>query len=149
LNHALAMRQPGSVFKPFVYAAALETAVAGGPNIFTPASVVDDSPTTFYYDRKTYEPTNYHEHFMGSVTLRKALAFSLNVATVEVAEKVGYDRVARMAHRLGLNEAIKPTPAVALGAYETTPIEIAGAYTVFANDGAHVTPTTISLVRAP
>jgi penicillin-binding protein 1B len=149
LNRVLAMRQPGSAFKPFVYAAALETAVSGGPNIFTPASTVDDSPTTFYFDRQTYEPSNFHQEYMGRVTLRTALAHSLNVATVQLAQEVGYDRVVRMAHRVGLNEAIKPTPAVALGAYETTPLEIAGAYTVFANDGRHVTPTTISLVRGP
>lgn len=149
LNHVLAMRQPGSVFKPFVYAAAMESAVAGGPNIYTPASTVDDEPTTFYFDRQAYQPSNFHQEYMGHVTLRTALAHSLNVAAVQLAQKVGYDKVVRMAHRVGLNEAIKPTPAVALGAYETTPLEIAGAYTVFANDGAHVTPTTISLVRAP
>jgi penicillin-binding protein 1B len=149
LNHVLSMRQPGSVFKPFVYAAALETAVTGGPRIFTPASVVDDSPTTFYFDRQTYQPSNFHQNFMGSVTLRTALAHSLNVGTVQLAQKVGYDRVVQMAHRVGLNEAIKATPSVALGAYETTPLEIAGAYTVFANEGSHVTPTTISLARAP
>ena len=149
LNHVLAMRQPGSVFKPFVYATALETAVAGGSTIFTPASVVDDAPTTFYFDRQSYQPSNFHQEYMGPVTLRTALAHSLNVATVQLAQEVGYDRVVRMAHRVGLNEAIKATPAVALGAYETTPLEIAGAYTVFANEGSHVTPTTISLVRAP
>jgi len=149
LNHVLAMRQPGSVFKSFVYAAALDTAVSGGPHIFTPASVVDDSPTTFYYGRKAYQPANFHEQFMGSVTLRTALAHSLNVATVQVAQTIGFDRVVAMAQRAGLNDAIKPTPAVALGAYETTPLEIAGAYTLFANHGARVTPTTIALVRAP
>jgi penicillin-binding protein 1B len=149
LNHVLAMRPPGSVFKPFVYAAALETAVAGGPAIMTPATVVDDSPTTFYYDRQVYQPSNFHQHFMGPVTLRSALAHSLNVATVQVAQEIGYDRVVKMARRVGLNDAIKPTPAVALGAYESTPLEIAGAYTMFANEGSRVTPTTISLVRAP
>ena len=102
LNHVLAMRQPGSVFKPFVYAAALETAVTGGPRIFTPASVVDDSPTTFYFDRQTYQPSNFHQNFMGAVTLRTALAHSLNVGTVQLAQKVGYDRVVQMARRVGL-----------------------------------------------
>jgi penicillin-binding protein 1B len=149
LNHALSMRQPGSVFKPFVYAAALETAVAGGSSILTPASVMVDEPTTFYFNRQVYQPSNFHEHYMGPVTLRTALAHSLNIATVQLAQQVGYDRVLRMARRAGLNEAIKATPAMALGAYETTPLEIAGAYTVFANDGIRVTPTTISLVRAP
>jgi penicillin-binding protein 1B len=149
LNHVLSMRPPGSVFKPFVYAAALETAVAGGPTILTPASTVEDEPTTFYYGRQSYTPSNFHQHFMGTVTLRNALARSLNVATVQVAQEIGYDRVVKMARRVGLNDAIQPTPAVALGAYDTTPLEIAGAYTTFANEGAHVTPTTISLVRAP
>jgi penicillin-binding protein 1B len=86
---------------------------------------------------------------MGTVTLRNALAHSLNVATVQVAQKIGYDRVVKMARRVGLNDDIQPTPAVALGAYDTTPLEIAGAYTTFANEGVRVTPTTISLVRAP
>jgi penicillin-binding protein 1B len=148
LNHALAMRQPGSAFKPFVYAAALETALTGGPQVLTPASVVDDSPTTFFYNGRTYEPDNFHHGFMGNVTLRTALAHSLNVATVEVAERVGYSKVVDLAHRAGLNEKIRPTPAVALGAYETTPLEIAGAYTMFANQGRRLRPTTIALARA-
>jgi penicillin-binding protein 1B len=148
LDHALAMRQPGSVFKPFVYAAALETAVAGGSTILTAATVVPDEPTTFFFNHQVYQPNDYHEGYEGSVTLRAALAHSLNVPAVEVAEKVGYEKVVQMAHRMGLNEAIKATPSVALGSYETTPLEIAGAYTVFANNGAHVTPTTISLVRS-
>ncbi len=149
LNHVLAMRQPGSVFKPFVYAAALDTAIEGGAHIFTPATVVNDAPTTFYFGRKTYQPSNFHQNFMGEVTLRTALAHSLNVATVELAQEVGYDRVVAMARRAGLNEDIKATPAVALGAYETTPYEIAGAYTIFANGGRRISPTTVSLVRSP
>lgn len=147
LDHVLAMRQPGSVFKPIVYAAALDTAVTGGQKIFTPASTLTDEPTTFYFGRQVYQPANFRNEYMGTVTLRTALAHSLNNAAVELAQEVGYDRVVDMAHRFGLNEAIQPTPAVALGAYETTPLEIAGAYTVFANGGQHVTPTTISLIR--
>ena len=148
LNHALAMRQPGSVFKPFVYAAALNTAVAGGKEIFTPASLVDDSPTTFSFGNQTYTPSNFEHDFMGEVTLRTALAHSLNVAAVKVAQQVGFDKVVAMARRAGLNNNIQPTPAVALGAYETTPLEIAGAYTMFANQGKRVTPSTVALVRA-
>jgi penicillin-binding protein 1B len=148
LNHALAMRQPGSVFKPFVYAAALDTAIEGGSQILTAATILNDQPTTFAYDRgKTYQPSNFKHEFMGDVTLRTALAHSLNVATVSLAQQVGLDRVVAMAHRAGLNNGIKATPAVALGAYETTPIEIAGAYTLFANQGMRVAPTAISLVR--
>jgi penicillin-binding protein 1B len=85
---------------------------------------------------------------MGSVTLRDALAHSLNVATVTLASEVGYNKVVETAKRLGLNDAIKPTPAVALGAYEATPLEIAGAYTAFANQGQHVNPAMVSQVRA-
>lgn len=147
-DRVLAMRQPGSVFKPFVYAAALDTAVSGGARVFTPDSTVDDSPTTFHFGNKTYTPGNFGNVFHGQVTLRDALAHSLNVATVKLAEAVGYDKVVEMARKAGLNHGIQPTPAVALGAYETTPLEIAGAYTTFANEGRRVSPTTISVVRA-
>ena len=149
LNHAVSMRQPGSVFKPFVYAAALDTAIEGGSQIFTPATILNDQPTTFNYDGRTYQPGNFKKEFMGQVTLRTALAHSLNVATVSLAQQVGLDRVVAMAHRAGLNDNAKPTPAIALGAYEATPIEIAGAYTMFANAGLRVSPTAIALVRAP
>jgi penicillin-binding protein 1B len=94
-----------------------------------------------------YQPANFHDAYMGMVTLRTALAHSLNVATVELAQEVGFERVAAMARRAGLNEDIHPTPSMALGAYETTPLEIAGAYTLFANQGRYVAPTTIALVR--
>jgi len=147
LNHVLAMRPPGSVFKPFVYAAALDTAVTGGPKILTPASTVNDSQTTFAYDGRIYEPANFHDRYYGIVTLRMALAHSLNNAAVGVAQEVGYQKVVDMARRFGLNDGIKATPSVALGAYEATPLEIARAYTAFANDGVRVSPTTVSLVR--
>lgn len=148
LNHALALRQPGSVFKPFVYAAALDTAIQGRAQIFTPATILNDEPTTFSYDGRSYQPSNFKHEFMGDVTLRTALAHSLNVATVSLAQQVGLDRVVAMAHRAGLNENVKPTPAVALGAYESTPLEIAGAYTMFANQGRRISPTAVTLVRA-
>jgi penicillin-binding protein 1B len=147
LNHATAMRQPGSAFKPFVYAAALSTAVEGGRQIFTPASVINDTPSNFRYGNQDYEPHNYHNQTMGSVTLRYALAHSLNIATVSLATQVGLDRVVRVARRAGLNEAIRPTPAVALGAYESTPLEIAGAYTAFANQGLQLPASLVSEVR--
>jgi len=142
-----ANRQPGSVFKPFVYAAAMDTAIEGGSHILTAGTTIEDEPTTFWFDNKPYEPSNFEHKFYGPVTLRRALARSLNVATVKVAEMVGYDRVVEMASRAGLNNQ-QPTPAVALGAYEVTPIEIAGAYTLFANQGVYVKPTFINMVRA-
>jgi penicillin-binding protein 1B len=147
LNHVLAKRQPGSIFKPFVYAAALNTAVEGGSALFTPSTMVVDEPTTFWFDGKPYEPSNFEHKFYGPVTLRHALAQSMNVATVKVAEKVGYDKVVAMANRAGMNYKIQPTPAVALGAYEITPLEAAGAYTLFANGGDFLKPSLLSLVR--
>ena len=149
LNHVLSMRQPGSVFKPFVYAAAIETAIDGAPKVFTPASVLsDDASTTFNFNGQVYQPKDFRGDYQGDVMLRTALALSLNVATVSLAEQVGYGRVVALAHRAGLNDAISATPSMALGAYETTPLEIAAAYTAFANQGAWVKPTTIQTVRA-
>jgi penicillin-binding protein 1B len=148
LNRAVAKRQPGSIFKPFVYAAAMETAIEGGTQVMTPATVVMDEPTTFWFDGKPYEPKNHKREFYGPVTLRRALSKSLNVATVKVAEAVGYDKVAELSKRAGLNYEIHATPSIALGAYEVTPLEIAGAYTMFANNGERAIPSMISMVRA-
>jgi penicillin-binding protein 1B len=148
LNHVLARRQPGSIFKPFVYAAALDTAVEGGTRIFTSSTMVLDQPTTFWFDGRPYEPSNFEHKFFGDVTLRYALAHSLNVATVKVAEAVGYEAVVDMANRAGMNYKIQPTPAVALGAYEITPLEAAGAYTIFATGGKYVKPNMLRMVRA-
>ena len=143
LNHILARRQPGSAFKPFVYAAAFEGAVDGVKPIVTPATTVMDEPTTFDFDGKEYTPNNYGEKFHGQVTLREALTYSLNVATVKVAELVGYTRVTDMAHQFGLDPSIQPTPSVALGAYEMTPLEVATGYTILANDGVRTEPMFI------
>ena len=149
LNHVLAQRQPGSIFKPFVYAAALDTGVDGSARVLTPSTLVLDEPTTFWFDGNPYTPNNFEMKFYGQVTLREALAHSLNVATIKVAEMTGFEAVVEMANRAGMNYHIHPTPAVALGAYEITPLEAAGAYTMFANQGVYVKPSFISLVRAP
>jgi penicillin-binding protein 1B len=109
---------------------------------------VVDEPTTFYFeDQLPYEPNNHGGKFNGIVTLRYALAHSLNIPAVKVAEMTGYDNVAKTARAVGLNINIKPTPSIALGAYEVTPLEIAGAYTVFANNGDRVKPTFIKTIR--
>ena len=147
LEHVNAHRQPGSIFKPFVYAAAMNTALAGGSRTLTPASTVVDEPTTFWFDGKPYEPGNFHGGFYGPVTLRRALAHSMNIATVKVAEMVGYNTVVNLAHKAGINEDVKATPAMALGSYDATPLEMAGAYTVFANNGNRVTPVFLNEVR--
>jgi penicillin-binding protein 1B len=146
LNRVLSKRPPGSVFKPFVYAAALNTAVQGGNQVFTPASTVDDSPATFEFANQTYSPNNFKGEFRGMVTFRQALAHSLNVATVKVGQMVGFDNVAALARQAGLSD-VGATPALALGAYQETPLELARAYTVFANEGLRVQPTFLSEIN--
>ena len=148
LNHALARRQPGSAFKPFVYAAAFNNAVQGFQPVVTPATTVDDSPTTFQFDGKDYTPDNYGQEYFGTVTVRDALMHSLNVATVKVAELIGFSRVVDLARQMGLGSNIQATPAVALGAYEMTPIEVAAGYTAFASNGVRAEPLFIHNVLA-
>jgi penicillin-binding protein 1B len=178
-----AFRQPGSIFKPLVYAAAIEASqgapgasapaasedaggdhetsssqvgtVADSPAAASPAQTKADGritpvtmlinhPVTFTYDgTHTYEPGNFHdeyEKYGDPVSVRVALEHSLNVPTVEVAEMIGYDKVAALAQRAGMNGKIKPFPSIALGAFEVTPLEIARAWTMFANDGKRLEP---------
>ena len=146
LNHVMAKRPTGSIFKPFVYAAAINTALDGSNPVVTPASLVDDQPTTFSYGDQIYEPRNYKEEYHGQVTARYALALSLNNATVKLAEQVGYDKVADLAKAAGI-ASVKATPAMALGAYDATPLDMAAAYTVFANAGVRVSPVLVNSVR--
>ncbi len=147
LNHALAKRQPGSSFKPFVYAAALNSAIDGSTPLITTASTIVDEPTRFEFGKEIYEPENYMQEYHGVVTLRKALRLSLNVATVKLAETIGYWKVEELATLAGFNREVEATPAVALGAYVATPIEIVGSYTVFANHGEYHSPYAIEEVR--
>ena len=146
LNHALAKRPTGSIFKPFVFAAAMNTALDGSPTVITPASMVTDAPSTFTYGDQIYEPRNYKEEYHGDVTLRQALALSLNNATVKVAEEVGYDKVATLAKAAGI-ASVKATPAMALGAYDATPVDMTAAYTSFANGGIRLSPIFVNSVR--
>jgi penicillin-binding protein 1B len=134
-------RQPGSIFKPFVYAAALET-IQYSSSPLTAVSTVLDQPTQFTFENLVYEPRNFKDEYFGQVTMRQAITKSLNVATIKFAEKVGYSKIAALAHRLGLNEQIKPYPAMAIGAFEVTPLEMVRAYTAFANHGllSNLTP---------
>src|SRR6202140_362884 len=146
LNHALSKRPTGSIFKPFVYAAAMNTALDGSQTVITPASMVTDAPSSFAYGDQIYEPRNYKEEYHGDVTLRYALAMSLNNATVKLAEEVGYDKVAELAKSAGIT-SVKATPAMALGSYDAPPLDMAGAYTSFANNGTRLTPILVNSVR--
>jgi len=129
-------RQPGSTFKPFVYLAAFERMAAEGRADLTPATVMDDEPTTFQYGDTFYTPSNYQNEYDGPITLRQALAHSRNVVAVKVAEQTGYDNVANLWNRIGVGTPAKPYPAVALGVFEASPVEMAAAYTIFTNKGS-------------
>jgi penicillin-binding protein 1B len=154
LNHAVSERPTGSIFKPFVYAAAYNTSLnnmsLGDSGVFTALTQLEDEPTTFTYDngRQTYTPNNFKGDFRGEVTAAYALAHSLNNATIELGQKVGFDNVAALARASGITNA-RGTPSVSLGSYNATPIDMAGAYTVFANNGVHLTPWMLASVRNP
>ncbi len=147
LNHVLARRQPGSSFKPFVYATALNSGVDGSQPLITPATVLIDEPTTFTYGDQTYAPDNYQHEYYGAVSVRQALMLSLNVATVKLGELVGFEKIRDLAIQAGINRDLRATPALALGAYVATPLEIVGAYTIFANQGVYVQPRFITTVQ--
>jgi penicillin-binding protein 1B len=129
-----ASRQPGSIFKPFVYLAAFERAAADGTAL-SPATLVNDEPTTFDANGTPWTPANYENEYDGEITLRRALAMSRNAATVKVAEAAGYDRVADLWRRIGAGTAPRAFPSIALGVFEATPFDIASAYTIFSNGG--------------
>ena len=143
-----ARRQPGSVFKPFVYLAAFERARSEGRTDFTAATVVWDEPTAFAFNSQTWSPNNYDGEYDGPITLRRALALSRNIAAVKVAENAGYDQVASLWRKVGAGAPPRPYPAIALGVFEATPFEIATAYTIFSNAGTIRPLRTISRLVA-
>ena len=135
-NRAIvARRQPGSTFKPFVYLTAFEQAALNGDTDVSPATLVDDSPTTWEFDEQVWTPENYDDEYGGLVTYRDSLAHSRNVATIKAAERAGYGNVAELWGRLGVGSQPKPYPSIALGVFEATPLEMATAYTIFPNMG--------------
>jgi penicillin-binding protein 1B len=139
LNRATdSYRQPGSTFKPFVYAAALESGMS-------PVQMFSDTPREFVYARnQIYRPANYGGGYsMHDVTMRTGLVKSLNVVTVEVAMQAGLSRIARLAENLGLPRPER-YPALALGTKEVTPLQLAAAYASFVNGGQKVTPKVIA-----
>src|SRR5215213_7378321 len=144
LNRATdALRQPGSTFKPFVYAAAVEDG-------FSPVRMFMDAPREFTYDRdKIYRPANYGGGYsMREVTMRTGLVRSLNVVTVDVALQTGLARIANLATRFGLPKPER-YPALALGTEEVTPLQLASAYAAFVNDGRRVDAKAITSVGEP
>lgn len=155
-NHAVSHRPTGSIFKPFVFAAAYNSSLAGAQltgsdgvtGIFTQNTILNDEPTTFTFaNDQTYTPRNFENDYRGQVTARTALQFSLNNATISLAQMVGYNNVAQLAHDAGIT-SVKPTPAMAIGAYDATPLEMAGAYTIFANNGVKIDPWMLASVRS-
>jgi len=128
-------RQPGSVFKPFVYLSAFEEALAEGRQDITPATITNDEPETFEFDDQVWTPENYEGKYDGPVTYRHALAHSRNLGTIHVAQTAGYNHVASLWKALGVGNPPKPYPSIALGVFEATPYEIATAYTIFPNAG--------------
>ncbi len=161
-------RQPGSTFKPFVWAAALESGM-------TPASLVDDTPLAFYFDGrdwrllegatdqysinlatqpfaaspdfKIWVPNNFDGKFMGRITLRTALAHSRNIASINLITQVGPPLVVEIARQAGIRSALEPAPALGLGASVVTPMEMTAAFGTFANGGIAVTPYTVERVE--
>lgn len=137
-------RQPGSLFKPFVYLAAFEAEAKGRRPGITPASLVSDDPIAISAGSTIWVPQNFDRQFRGPVTVRRALEASLNVPAVRVASDVGFNEVARMAKALGIARPIAAVPSLALGTSEVTLLEITVAYATLANQGIRMFPTTLA-----
>lgn len=136
-----AMRQPGSTFKPFVYLTAMDPRRSN--KAFTPSSIIDDSPFEVKAGGKMWSPENYDKKSHGQVVLFNALAQSYNIATAKLAIDAGLDNVVSTAKDAGINSPLNAVPAMALGSFEVTPIEMASAYTIFPNGGIRVQPQAI------
>jgi len=131
-----AKRQPGSAFKPFVYLTALEHGL-------TPETVREDAPIAV----KGWRPENYERQYLGAVTLRQALADSLNTVSVRLTLEFGPAAVVRTAYRLGIASILEPNASIALGTSEVSPLELVSAYATFANGGLAVSPHIVERIR--
>jgi penicillin-binding protein 1A len=162
-----AQRQPGSAFKPFVWATALETGL-------TPATTIADEPLEYYYDGRDWKlfdattsqylvdfatapfavneqfkiwvPSNFDSKFLGSQTLRRGLELSRNLVSIRIVEKVGPTAVVELAHRMGIESKLSPVLSLGLGTSVVSPLELASAYADFANGGTHVEPYFVTRV---
>ena len=132
---AQAKRQPGSVFKPFVYLAALTHGSSQSHERYSSATFVEDAPFTWTFGRQDWAPENYNQRYYGRVTMREAMEKSLNAATARIAQDVGIKKVREMAYRMGIESRLPLLPSLALGAVEVTPLELAGAFSALANNG--------------
>jgi penicillin-binding protein 1A len=134
-----ARRQTGSAFKPIVYASALDKG-------FTPASIIVDSPIVFEWGDNRWKPKNYEGTFSGPTTLRNALAHSVNIVTVKIAQEVGVEYIRDYAQRLGISSPLHNTLSMALGSSSVTLYELTKAYSVFANQGNRSKPIFIKKI---
>lgn len=144
-NRAIqAKRQPGSLFKPFVYVTAMDP--ARGQQALTAATILDDSPITVKTGNAVWQPQNYDMRYHGAVSVRTALAHSYNIPAVRAAIDAGVPNVIRTASTIGIESRLEPYPSMALGSFEVTPLEIAYAYSAFANLGVKAEPISILAV---
>jgi penicillin-binding protein 1B len=144
-NRAIqARRQPGSLFKPFVYVTAMNP--LRGPEALTAATMLDDSPISVKSGNAVWQPQNYDMRFHGRVSVREALAHSYNIPAVRAAISAGVPNVIKTATSIGVESRLEPYPSVSLGSFEVTPLEIAFAYSVFANLGVKAEPVSILAV---
>src|SRR5436190_3987801 len=142
-----AMRQPGSVFKPFVYTTAINSAYDSGTRQFTAATIFKDQKKVFTYGNESYAPNNFGDTFSDKeLTLRDALVKSKNVITVDLAMQLNIGKVMNLATKAGMSKVDKAYPSMALGTAESTPLQVATAYTMFANLGDRVLPMPITRV---
>jgi penicillin-binding protein 1B len=139
-------RQPGSAFKPFVYAAALDTYFDGRRPPLTAATLLDDEPDTFKTALGPWAPRNYENSYYGRVTAARALARSLNVATVRLSQMVGLPKIIDMARLLGIESRLRPVASLALGTTEVTVLELTTAYATLGNGGVRVKPVAVKAV---
>lgn len=135
-----AQRQPGSSFKPFVYAAALDSG-------YSPATIVVDAPIEIMTPQGMWRPTNASNQFYGPTPLRTGIERSRNLMTVRLAQEIGIDRVAEYAERFGVYDRMNPVLAASLGSDETTLFKMVAAYAMFANGGERVEPTLVDRVQ--
>jgi membrane carboxypeptidase/penicillin-binding protein len=138
-----ARRQPGSCFKPFVFAAGIEAGARDEEGGLTAATLLEDAPLELWAGGQRWSPQNFDRIYRGPVTVRRALEESLNVPTVRAAEAIGLERVIRTAHACGIVSPLPAVPSLALGAVEVTPLELATAFATLARRGERIDPWVV------